>query len=46
VCFCGRRLEEVVEMNENEVSFRCRHCGRIVKIPRVHYEAYLREKDL
>jgi len=46
VCFCGRRLEEVVEMNENEVSFRCSHCGRIVKIPRAYYEAYLREKDL
>jgi len=46
VCFCGRRLEEVVEMSENEVSFRCSHCGRIVKIPRAHYERYLREKDL
>jgi len=46
VCFCGRRLEEVVEMSENEVSFRCSQCGRIVKIPRAHYEAYLREKDL
>jgi len=46
VCVCGRRLEDIIEMNDSKVVYRCKYCGRIIRIPRVHYERYLKEKDL
>ena len=46
VCVCGRRLEEIVEEREDKVVYKCKYCGRLIEIPREHYERYLREKDL
>jgi len=46
VCVCGRRLEDIIEMNDSEVIYRCKYCGHIIRILRVHYERYLKEKDL
>jgi UDP-2-acetamido-3-amino-2,3-dideoxy-glucuronate N-acetyltransferase len=41
VCYCGRPLkpEDIVEINEREVIFRCSVCGKTVKISRDIYEA-------
>jgi len=46
VCVCGRKLEEIVEVREDKVVYRCKHCGRLIEIARSDYERYLREKDL
>lgn len=40
VCFCGRPLkpEDIEEISSDEVVFKCRYCGRKVRIPRKLYE--------
>ncbi len=40
VCYCGRpfRREDIIELNEEVVIFRCRHCERKVTIPRKNYD--------
>jgi len=40
VCFCGRPLkpEDIVEIREDVVVFKCRYCGKEVRIPRNLYE--------
>jgi len=37
VCYCGRPLDKPVEANEKEVVFKCKHCGKEVRIPREVY---------
>jgi UDP-2-acetamido-3-amino-2,3-dideoxy-glucuronate N-acetyltransferase len=34
VCYCGRRLEKVLDENEKMVTFRCANCEREVRIMR------------
>ncbi|WP_456443369.1 acyltransferase [Thermococcus sp.] len=48
VCYCGRKLEEKDKIGEDEenVIFKCSHCGKEVKIRKEDYERYLKEKDL
>lgn len=46
VCYCGRKLEEKVDENENYVLFKCSHCGKEVRIKKEDYERYLKEKGL
>ena len=40
VCYCGRpfRREDIEELDEEVVIFRCRYCGRKVAIPRKNYD--------
>ncbi|WP_290901811.1 acyltransferase [Ferroglobus sp.] len=32
VCYCGRKLEEIVEEEEDKIAYRCSHCGELVEI--------------
>ena len=32
VCYCGRKLVEVIEESEDRVVYKCSHCGKDVKI--------------
>ncbi|NOY10520.1 MAG: N-acetyltransferase [Archaeoglobi archaeon] len=34
VCFCGRRLERVVESDDESLIYECEHCGERVRIER------------
>jgi len=34
VCYCGRKLESVVESGEDSITYTCNHCGRSVVIDR------------
>ncbi|AKG91239.1 Bacterial transferase hexapeptide {six repeats} [Geoglobus ahangari] len=34
VCFCGRRLERVVESDDESLIYECEHCGERVRIDR------------
>jgi len=38
VCYCGRKLSNVVHQDESYVTFRCSYCGKEVKIQRQYYE--------
>lgn len=46
VCYCGRPLrdENIVAKNDEQVIYKCKYCGREVRIKREHYDQYLREK--
>ena len=46
VCYCGRRLRDIVRRDKDKVVYRCSFCGREVSIRREDYERYLRERDL
>ena len=48
VCYCGRKLKEEDKIGEDDenVIFKCSHCGREVKIRKEDYGRYLKEKDL
>ena len=32
VCYCGRKLEEIVEEEEDKIAYRCSYCGELVEI--------------
>jgi acetyltransferase-like isoleucine patch superfamily enzyme len=32
VCFCCRRLEEIISEDDENIRFRCHHCGKTVEI--------------
>ena len=34
VCYCGRKLEELVEERRDKVVYRCSHCGELVEVER------------
>lgn len=38
VCYCGPKLEKIVEKTDEHVVFQCQHCGRKVTIPRELYD--------
>jgi len=44
VCYCGRKLSEIVKETESEVIFRCSHCGKEVAIKREIYKKYIESK--
>ncbi|MDN5319806.1 MAG: UDP-2-acetamido-3-amino-2,3-dideoxy-glucuronate N-acetyltransferase [Thermococcaceae archaeon] len=46
VCYCGRPLREKIGEDEDNIIFKCSHCGKEVRIRKEDYERYLREKDL
>jgi acetyltransferase-like isoleucine patch superfamily enzyme len=46
VCYCGRRLRDIVRRDKDKVVYRCSFCGREVSIRKEDYERYLRERDL
>jgi len=43
VCYCGRPLKDIEEMDEEKVVYVCRHCGKKVVIDRNHYDRMLKE---
>ncbi len=43
VCYCGRRLREIIEETPSDVIFKCKHCGKTVRIKREYYEIFLKE---
>lgn len=44
VCYCGRKLSEIIKETESEVIFRCSHCGKEVAIKREIYKKYIESK--
>jgi len=43
VCYCGRKLEKIVEETESEVVFKCSFCGKAVRIVKEHYRRLMGE---
>ncbi len=48
VCFCGKPLrdEDLIAVGEDFTTFKCRYCGKEVKVSKQSYEEYLRNKQL
>ena len=44
VCYCGRKLSEIIKETESEVIFRCSHCGKEVAIKCEIYKKYIESK--
>ncbi|RLE66044.1 MAG: N-acetyltransferase [Thermoprotei archaeon] len=43
VCYCGRPLRKITDMDDVFVKYICKHCGREIKVKRKDYERMLKE---
>lgn len=46
VCYCGRKVKKKIDECEDYITFKCSYCEKKVKIRKIDYKRYLKEKDL
>jgi len=45
VCYCGRPLKSPVDIREGYVVYKCKHCGKEVRVRREHYIRMIVERS-